>query len=127
LKSIAPPVITLDRPEVCPNGVASASVPAEYSDYHWSVSNATIISPDNGPVVQFRASGAGPVEVGVWVRSDESCEAMSAATIPHKSIPPPEIAVDRPEICPTGTGHAAIVTPYYTVTDYHWTITNGTI
>ncbi|HEY0160933.1 MAG TPA: ELWxxDGT repeat protein, partial [Thermoanaerobaculia bacterium] len=124
-KSIEPPVLTFDRPAVCPDGQASASVPDSYSYYSWYITNGVILSGEGSHTVVFEPSGPGEnVTLSVEVRDSESCRAYTSGSIPFKSIEPPAIAFGQTSACPEGTNTASVPASY---SNYTWYITNGTI
>jgi hypothetical protein len=84
LKSIAPPVITLSAPEVCPYGEGTASVPNTYGGYSWSIERGTLVGNSWESSVRYHSDGSGPVKLYVTVWSPDYCQASSKETIPMK-------------------------------------------
>ena len=136
LRSIPPPQIELYEPEICPNstwaGYATLAAPPAgitYQSYEWSIINGSFPYGNTSASVSFTANGAGPVELSVRVTEDRGCQSTNSITVPLRSIPPPQIELYEPEICPNSTwgGYAMVATPPPGISyqSYEWSIVNG--
>ena len=129
-RTIPPPTITLDTPDICPYGTDTASVPAQYANYWWTLNNGYIMSGDGTNSIRFARGGYPnnpdePITIRLYVQDANGCPAQaSMVTVPTRSIPPPIITLGTPDICPYGTDTATVPAQY---TGYWWTLNNGNI
>src|SRR6185436_5031411 len=64
IRTITSPTITLGTPDVCPNGTDTATVPPNYANYYWYVSNGSITGGQGTNSITFQAGyGNTPVEI----------------------------------------------------------------
>ena len=130
IRSIPAPQITLATPDVCNLGSDTASVPAQYANYFWLVTNGNIISGDGTNSITFRPSGGmpgsnNPVTISLFVQDANGCPSPQAtATVPLRTIPAPQITLDTSDVCPNGSDTASVPAQY---ANYYWLITNGNI
>ncbi|MFL6245950.1 MAG: hypothetical protein ACJ74H_08005, partial [Thermoanaerobaculia bacterium] len=138
LASIPPPQLDVYEPSICPgpNGLDEAYVappPAgiNYSSFEWLIVNGTIQNANTGASVVFKADGNGPVELTLVVRDDRGCESTNSISVPIRTIPPPQIDLYQPSICPgpNGNDYAIVAPPPAGINyvAYQWSIINGTI
>src|SRR5207302_1663356 len=109
-RTIAAPVITLGTPDICPYGTNTATVPAQYANYWWSVHIASHLSGDGTTSTTFSAGGGlpgsepGPITITLYVQDANGCPApQSTVTVPIRTIPAPVITLATPDICKYGT------------------------
>ncbi|MGH9419111.1 MAG: hypothetical protein ACRD3J_03990, partial [Thermoanaerobaculia bacterium] len=72
------PVITLTTPDVCPYGSDTASVPAQYANYFWSINGGYISTGDGTDSITFHPGGGmpgnnDPVTLTVFVTDANGC------------------------------------------------------
>ncbi|HEV7429186.1 MAG TPA: hypothetical protein VGQ46_22760 [Thermoanaerobaculia bacterium] len=128
-RTIAAPVITLATPDICKYGTNTASVPAQYATYLWSLNNGYLMSGDGTHSITFSTGGGlpgsdpGPITISVFVQDANGCPApVSTVTVPIRSIPAPVITLFTPDLCKYGTNTASVPAQYAT---YLWSVNNG--
>ena len=130
-RTIAAPVITLATPDICKFGTNTASVPAQYANYWWSINNGYITSGDGTNSITFAPGGGmpgsnfDPITITIYVQDANGCPApQSTVTVPIRNIPAPTITLATPDICKFGTDTASVPAQY---ANYWWSISNGYI
>src|SRR4051794_618451 len=129
-RNIPAPVITLATPDMCRYGTNTASVPAQYANYSWSINNAYLMSGDGTNSITFTpnsgmAESTDPVTITLFVMDINGCPApQSTVTVPIRTIPPPAITLATPDVCRYGSDTATVPAQY---ADYFWSITGGYI
>jgi large repetitive protein len=138
IRTIPPPVIQLYTPSVCPGdapgvmgGYASTSAPegTTYQTYEWSITNGSLTYGQNSSGISFKIDGTAPAVLTLTVRDGYGCLATSSTTVAIRTLPPPEINLSQPGLCPGSPGSASAGSPPAGTT-YHtfdWSIVNGTI
>jgi hypothetical protein len=128
---IPAPVITLGTPDICKYGTNTASVPAQYANYWWSISNGYLMSGDGTNAITFSPGGGmpgseqGPITITLYVQDVNGCPApQSTVTVPVRAIPPPTITLATPDVCKSGSDTASVPAQY---ANYSWSITGGFI
>ena len=130
-RTIESPVITLGTPDICPYGTNTATVPAQYANYWWSLNNGYIVSGDGTNSIRFQRGGGypgpghenEPITITLYVQDANGCPALqSSVTVPTRSIPAPVITLGTPDICPYGTNTATVPAQY---ANYWWSLNNG--
>ena len=98
IRTVAPPSISLDTPDVCPGSTDWAMADGVWSDYSWSIQNGTIVAPGPGGPrsVIFRPSGSGPVTLTVNVTDSRGCHATQSITVPIRTIAAPVVTASGP-------------------------------
>jgi|GEM_PF-5661089 len=129
-RSIPPPTITLDTPDICPFGTDTATVPAQYANYWWSLNNGYIMSGDGTNSIRFSRGGYPnnpdePITIRLYVQDADGCPAQAdMVTVPTRVLTPPTITLATPDICPFGTDTASVPAQY---ANYWWSLNNGYI
>jgi hypothetical protein len=139
IRTIPPPGINLQAPSVCPGpspdssgGVAYAAPPPEgvmYDSFAWSITNGAIVSGQQNNNVAFTIDGTAPAVLTLTVRDISGCVSTNSTTVQVRTIPPPEISLAEPGICPGPLGNYASVPspPEGPYQSFEWGIVNGTI
>ncbi|HEU4889884.1 MAG TPA: hypothetical protein VFV49_18515, partial [Thermoanaerobaculia bacterium] len=141
VRTIPPPEIYLYTPSVCPGsgamgGYATVATPPEgitYQSYQWSIVNGAILMGSTDSSVAFTVDGSAPAELTLTVTDSYGCHSTNSTTVQVRTIPPPEIYLYTPSVCPgSGAmgGYATVGAPQQqgvTYQSYAWSITNGTI
>jgi ELWxxDGT repeat protein len=122
IRTIPPPVISLDTPDICPGGSDFASIPGSWSNIQWSVTNGALLGANGGNSAVFTAIGAATVTVTVTDAS--GCTATNSVQVAVRTIPPPVISLDTPDICPGGSNFATIPGSWSNI---QWTVTGGAL
>ncbi|HVG25864.1 MAG TPA: hypothetical protein VND45_17030, partial [Thermoanaerobaculia bacterium] len=123
LKVTAPPVISFEKPNVCPNGPGTAWTDGYHASYVWSIVNGTFSSPTSSNFVSYTANGNGPVQLTVRVSEYDGCSATATNAQPLREALPPVITFEKPTVCPNGPGTAWTDGSW---AGYTWSIVNGT-
>ncbi len=130
IRTIPAPQITVATPDVCPNGTDTATVPAQYANYWWSITGGSITSGDGTNTITFRPGGGmpgsmSPVTITLFVQDANGCTAPQATvTVPIRTIPAPQISVATPDVCPNGNDTATVPAQY---ANYWWLVNGGSI
>ncbi|MEA2325554.1 MAG: hypothetical protein QOE68_513, partial [Thermoanaerobaculia bacterium] len=125
--TVPTPTITLATPTICPFGTDTATAPAGYANYWWSVNNGYIAAGDGTNSIRFSRGGYpnnpnDPITITLYVADANGCSAPQAtATVPTRTIPSPTITLDTPDICPYGTNTATVPAQY---ANYWWSLNN---
>ncbi|HEX6642495.1 MAG TPA: hypothetical protein VF215_15360, partial [Thermoanaerobaculia bacterium] len=139
IRTIPPPVIQLYEPEICPGssamgGYAMTAPPpqgVQYMAYEWSIVNGTLPYGNTGSSVGFLADGNAPVQLTLKVTENRGCTSTASVTVPIRTIPPPEITLYEPTICPNSStgGYATAAPPPSGIQymSYEWSIVNGSL
>jgi hypothetical protein len=128
--SVTTPTITLGTPDICPFGTDTATAPAGYANYWWSVTNGYITAGDGTNSITFARGGYpnnpnDPITVSLFVADANGCSSPQAtATVPTRTISAPAITLATPDICRYGTDTASVPPGY---ANYYWSINNGYI
>ncbi|MGH7487638.1 MAG: hypothetical protein ACREMY_18845, partial [bacterium] len=110
--TVTVPIRTIDPPQInvtsdaCTLGSDSATVPAQYANYWWTVSNANITGGLNTNTITFTPFNAtDPVMVSVSVQDAGGCSANSApVTVSIDTIATPVITASGPtNLCSGGS------------------------
>jgi large repetitive protein len=124
VNSLAAPTITFDKPDFCPESNVTASVPAGFVSYAWSVSAGSMSGQGTNSIL-IQVPGTNPLTVSVTVTDSNGCSATSSATLPVRNFPKPIVSVDVTQVCAGGTAHASVTNGPYSA--YFWTVVNGTV
>jgi hypothetical protein len=139
IRTIPPPVIQLYEPSICPgssamSGYAMTAPPppgVQYMSYEWTIVNGTLPYGNTGSSVSFTANGNAPVQLTLKVTENRGCTSTASVSVPIRSIPPPEINLYEPTICPNSPmgGYAMAAPPPSGIqySSYEWSIVNGTL
>jgi hypothetical protein len=89
LRVIDPPVITVDKPSVCPlSGVVTATIDGDWSTIYWSPLNGEIVSQDGNSVTVRSTSWSSGIELTAYVMDSQGCDASTnSVQIPLSSTP----------------------------------------
>src|SRR4051794_37179641 len=127
-RSIPAPVITLATPDICRYGTDTATVPAQYANYWWSLNNGYLMSGDGTNSITFSPSGGmpgspPPITLPPFATLSRACPApQSTVTVPIRTIPAPVITLATPDMCRYGTNTASVPAQY---ANYSWSINNA--
>jgi len=124
LNGCAQPVQISAPPTSCAGSLQQASIATygDYASYAWTATNATIEGAANGPSVQFRATGAGPVTLSLVATQSDGCVGNGSTTIPLGALAAPNVQVSYDTICPLGSASAWVTETH---PSYSWTVTNA--
>ena len=118
----ATPSINLDTPQVCPNTSDFATTSAT-GTLLWTAVNGTITGANNQSMVNFTAGSTDPVTLTLTVTNASGCSATSSVVVPLRTLAPPAISLDNPNVCPGGGDFASAPAG---LGSYSWSITGGT-
>jgi large repetitive protein len=127
LRVIEPPVITVDKPSVCPSfGVVTATIDGVWSNIYWYPINGEVVSQTGNTVTVRSTSWSSGIELNVYVSDVEGCNtSANSVMVPLRVIEPPVITVDKPSVCPlSGMVTATIDGDWSTI---YWSPVNGEI
>jgi hypothetical protein len=111
---------------LCPGGSSAAQASDYYPSYNWIVTNATNITGQGTPVIQFQhVPGAGDVGVILTV-GDGECSSYAARSLPIRSTIQPILELAAPGVCANGTG-TFYVDNYDSFSHVATYLTNGTV
>lgn len=113
---------------VCIGSTPTASVTdaGTGATYTWTLTNGSITSGAGTRQIGFTPLSAGPVTIGVTVRSGAGCSATGSSMV-NASTPPSSAITTVLTACANAPGLVATVPDAGAGATYVWTITNGTI
>jgi hypothetical protein len=127
-RTIPPPAITLETSDICPYGTDTATVPPQYANYWWALSNGYVMSGDGTNSIRFSRGGGmpgntSPITITLYVQDADGCPSGPVTiTVPTRTIAAPVITLGTSDICPYGTDTATAPAGY---ANYWWALSNG--
>ncbi|HEV7923516.1 MAG TPA: hypothetical protein VGR02_22250, partial [Thermoanaerobaculia bacterium] len=110
VRSVAPPVIHLDRTTMCPGTINLAFLdpPAQgsWQNVSWTIQNGTMSNggyPPSQPQTSaaFNSDPTGlPATLTVTATDNFGCSNTASVTVPVRTVAPPVIHLDRTTMCP---------------------------
>ena len=101
----------------------TASAPAGWASYSWSIDNGDIVGPDDAQSITFNAGTTSITKLTVTVKDANGCSNTCEKSVTVNPLP--DCTISSPDtICPDSTGNTASV-PFQEGATYKWVIVSG--